>query len=120
MKSRIYVIVCTLFLGCCSFSLTGDCNNTIKSEVKSPDEKYVATLYVRDCGATTDFSTIVSLRAGSANFNGEEGRIFVIKGQPQVNILWTDKTSLRIECIKCSPDEIFKKEKSWEDINVSY
>ncbi len=120
MKSRIWVVVCTLFLSCCNFSLTGDCNDTIKSEVKSSDRKYVATLYVRDCGATTDFSTIISLRPVLAEFDGEEGRIFVIKGRPQVNIVWNEQTSLRVECIGCNSNDIFRQDKSWKDISITY
>ncbi|MEK6280524.1 MAG: hypothetical protein AABN95_09255 [Acidobacteriota bacterium] len=46
----------------CAFLLRSSCENTVRSEIKSPDGKYVVTLFERNCGATTDFSTIVSLR----------------------------------------------------------
>jgi len=52
-----------LFFALLGFTGCGDsCSNTIKAEGVSPDGKYVATAFIRDCGATTDFSPHVHLR----------------------------------------------------------
>ncbi len=120
VKKLILVIATTLGLSSCGFSLASDCADTIKSEAKSPDGKYIVTLYERDCGATTDFSTIVNIRASSAKFNGEEGRVLIVKGQPEVLLAWKDNTRLQLECHDCRANDIFKQEKSWKDVIVSY
>ncbi len=120
MKTRIWLIVFTLCLGACGFSLTGGCDDTIKAEAKSPDGKYVATCYVRDCGATTDFSTVINLRASSDKFNGEAAPVFVVKGQPKVKISWSRDAQLRIECLECISKDIFTQEESWKEITISY
>lgn len=102
------------------FSLGADCEDAIKVEMKSPDGKYIATLYERDCGATTDFSTIVNLRAGSAKFNGEDERVFVIEGRPQVELVWKGNANLQLDCRGCRAEDIFKQERAWKDVTISY
>ena len=117
-------IVLILIVGLCAIALglflSFDCEDAIKTDVKSPDGKYAATLYERDCGATTDFSTIVSLRANGDDFDGEKGRIFVVEGQPQVNLVWQASNAIRIECSQCQSKDIFKREVKWQDVNISY
>lgn len=49
------------------------CQNIVASRIPSPDGKHVAVLFQRDCGATTGFSTQISVldasddRSGSGN-----------------------------------------------------
>lgn len=100
--------------------LSTQCGNTIKSEVLSPDAKYIATVFERDCGATVDFSTMVNFRPASSEFNGEENIVFVVKGQPQISINWQDSLKVKLVCPECQKDHIFKQELSWNDIAVTY
>lgn len=120
LKTRILIFAATLCLSGCAFSLGSDCQDTIRSEVRSPDGKHIATLYERDCGATTDFSTIVSLRAASEEFNGEKGRVFVVEGQPQAKFVWRDAQNLQVTCEGCRADDIFRQEGRWNEISISY
>src|SRR4051812_7395464 len=112
MKKIIVIALSLLGLSGCGFFLASTCTDTIKTEVKSPDGNYAATLYERDCGATTDFSTIVNIRAGSSKFNSDENVIFVAKGTHKVNLMWNDGKSLHIECIECDTKDVYKEEKS--------
>jgi hypothetical protein len=116
MKMLIFLALVFLSTNGCT-ALSDDCEDTIRTSAVSPDGKYIATVYERDCGATADLSIIVNLRDASTKFNGREGRVFIVKGQPQVDIGWNDKTSLKIAC---SSTNIFKQEKSWQDISISY
>ena len=120
---RILIVVIVVSALCLTggyFSLTGDCSNKIKLEAKSPDGKYVATWFVRDCGATTDFSTIVNLRDISTRFDGDQLGVFIVEGQPQVSIVWQGARHLRIECQNCNQENIYRQDKSWKEVNVSY
>jgi hypothetical protein len=99
--------------------LASDCEDTIKTEARSPDGKYAATLYERDCGATTDFSTIVNLRVSSARFNADELGVVILKGQHKLDLVWDGNTKLQLKCDDCRPDDVFKQEKTWKDVDIS-
>ena len=100
--------------------LASDCEDTIKIEAKSPDGKYLATYYERDCGATTDFSTIVQLRDSSASFEGDALGSVIVKGQHKLDLVWDDNRKLRLQCHDCRAEDIFKQEKTWKDIDISF
>jgi hypothetical protein len=45
------------------------CQNTVASRSVSPDGKHVAVLFLRDCGATTGFSTQISVLNASGKLS---------------------------------------------------
>lgn len=107
----------------CSFP----CEDTVNTEVESPDGQHIVTIFERDCGATTDFSTIVSLRPRGSSFDGDTGRIFVAKGRPRIRATWVGPGNLRIECAECWPtqdqrtsDIVFRQDSSWRSIKIVY
>jgi hypothetical protein len=71
------------------------CDNTIKASVASPDGKYVATAFVRDCGATTDFSPQVHLRRIGERL-AEIGNVFIGNHSDEINLKWLSPTNLVI------------------------
>lgn len=104
----------------CAFLLRSSCENTVKSEIKSPDGKYIVTLLERNCGATTDFSTIVSLRESSTEFKPDDLGVFVVKGQTKIDLTWEGNTRLRLQCQNCRADDIFKQERSWKGVEIFF
>jgi hypothetical protein len=118
-KLFLLAIILLSFSGCVSLLETG-CNNAVKAEMQSADKRYQSTVFERDCGATTDFSTVVNLRSSSSKFDGDEGIVFVAKGLRQVRLRWKNDADLRIECLDCADKDIYKKETSWNNIRVSY
>jgi hypothetical protein len=106
--------------GGCAFLLRSSCDNTVRYEIKSPDGKYVVTLFERNCGATTDFSTIVSLRESSTEFKADDLGIFVVEGQPKIDLAWDGNTRVRLQCQDCRADDIFKQERSWKGIEIFF
>jgi hypothetical protein len=79
----------------------------------------VATLFERNCGATTDFSTIVNLRESSVKFKGDDLGAVIVKGQHRIDLVWDDNTRLRLQCSDCRPEDIFKQERSWKEVEIS-
>ena len=82
-------------------SFFGDmCGNQVISETPSPDNKHKAVVFVRDCGATTGFSTQVSiLKYDNKIRDDESGNILTTSdkyygqrinnvGGPDVKIKW--------------------------------
>jgi hypothetical protein len=64
-------VIATFSIGC------GLCRNEEQLRVKSPDGIAEAIIFQRDCGATTDFSTQVSVLPSGASLNENGGNVFV-------------------------------------------
>jgi len=66
----LFILLLPLF-GCSS-----DGRNSEISKVDSPDGQYYAVVFVRDEGATTDFSTQVSILRKGSILGGARGNVF--------------------------------------------
>jgi hypothetical protein len=76
------------------------CENQIYKEYLSPDKSLKAVVFQRDCGATTGFSTQISILNSDENLDNKNGNIFAIKGHPDevAPVLnWTSKNVLNIQ-----------------------
>jgi hypothetical protein len=79
-----------LFSGC-----SDPCANTDLDEATSPDGKYVTTAFIRDCGATTDFSPQVELRLVGQS-RGKTGNVYIGDHSDEIKIAWLSATQLVI------------------------
>ena len=98
MKSFVLLIATVLFcVILASVVLKGcdPCANTIKAEVTSPDGKYIATAFIRDCGATTGFSPQIHLRPAGERME-KTGNVFIGDGSQNIQISWLSATQLVI------------------------
>ena len=96
------------------------CENNVLREPVSPDTKYVATVFKRDCGATTGYAQIVMIRENKSEFRGDnkEEDIFTMEGLLDINVYWKDSRHLVIEPL--DKNAVFVKRESWRDVAVSY
>jgi hypothetical protein len=71
-----------------------------KSEATSPDGKYIATAFIRDCGATTGFSPQVHLRPVGER-TARIGNVFVGDHSDKIQIEWLSASQLVIysDCV---------------------
>ena len=79
-------------------------------------------LFQRDCGATTDFSTQISIISDHEDLSNDGGNIFVTEGHPNENdieIKWLSPTKLAIRNI-LPKNEIYKKELKFNNIQIIY
>ena len=90
------------------------CGNEIKQEVVSPDGKYTATAFIRDCGATTSYSPQVYLRRTGERM-AETGNVFTGYRSDGINISWVSATELVIRC-SC---EVRGYEKEFNEIVIT-
>jgi len=83
------------------------CGNEIVQKLTAPDGRHVAFLFQRDCGATTGFSSQVSLfHKDAANLPNDPGNIFIadLRGNgpaghwhgPLVHLRWLNGKVLEI------------------------
>lgn len=106
MKLIKYLLLISLgiLFGCSSSGLSDMCGNKILKEITSPDKKLKAVIFTRDCGATTDFSSQLSIIDYSDNLENETGNILIISdkeykpetGVANVNAEWNGNNELII------------------------
>jgi len=82
------------------------CENTVLSDIQSPDDQHHVVVFGRSCGATTDFSTQVSIEARSSAVSGA-GNVFIADtdhgtaptgpgGGPEVTARWVNASTVEI------------------------
>lgn len=74
----------------------GMCGNKITNELISPNGDLKAITFTRDCGATTDYSTQVSIIGARDELPNDAGNVFVASDQIATRIKWLDNESLFI------------------------
>lgn len=76
------------------------CGNDVFQELYSPDARLKAVIFQRDCGATTGFSTQISLLPANAELPNESGNLFVMNGHPDeatIRMRWETSGRLVIQ-----------------------
>jgi len=103
-----------------SLALFGGCGNDILAEAVSPDGAYVAAVFERNCGATTPYYHVVSLRLRADRFDPEKQSawVFEVRDRPTVRVSWTGNRQLSI--VRNSAREATLQLQSWEDVRISY
>jgi hypothetical protein len=96
-----------------------DCVNVVLTEVVSPDGQFIATVFERDCGATTAKNTQVSLRQRSESFNYEKQPSFLIfEGSGKVLLTWLSETKLLVHLPLDA--KMFRQERNQKGISFDY
>lgn len=96
------------WVGVSSLSSESLCGNEKLAEFPSPDGEFKAVVFKRDCGATTGFSTQVSVMRREAALGNASGNVFVEDtdhgrapsgrgGGPEAKVVWIGNRALRID-----------------------
>nr|WP_086937864.1 DUF5412 family protein [Thaumasiovibrio occultus] len=84
-----------------AFWQLGDvCGNQVFAEYPSPDGSYKAVVFERDCGATADISTQVSLLPRNGAVGRDTGNVFVVEDEYNdlaLSLTWRDDNHVVIE-----------------------
>jgi hypothetical protein len=105
------------------------CGNQVLAETPSPGGRFKAVVFQRDCGATTGFSTQVSLIPSGDKVVSWSGNVFVAdanhgeapsgpSGGPAVQVEWFGPTDLRITHDKRA--RVFLATTSVNGVHVEY
>jgi hypothetical protein len=114
MKRKIVAIVVAIItvpmvviaVSALSF-VAGGCSNSVVAEAVSPNGHYKAVTFERSCGATTGFSTQVSLLPVASELPNEAGNALVLSsgaaatplgfwGGPAVAVTWLGPQQLQL------------------------
>ncbi|PTQ66541.1 hypothetical protein C8R26_1487 [Nitrosomonas oligotropha] len=115
MRNLLVLLIILLVSSCDSL-----CGDEIKDEVISPNGKYVATIFERNCGATTPYISIVSLRLSDIKFDPEDHNnwVFKIYGESDIEATWAAMNKLKISFTGTgSPPN---KNEKWRNVVISY
>lgn len=124
----IGALVLLVFIG--GYLLLGAmCSNEVISESKSPDGSLEAVVFQRDCGATTGFSTQVSIFRWWLPRGNASGNVFVAdtnrgaapsgaSGGPEVKVKWQSDNELVISHHQRA--RTYLAEPQWGSVKVEY
>jgi hypothetical protein len=91
----LIAIATIIALAVCSFLFVFPlCANRVLEERTSPDGNFVAMTFERDCGATTDYATFLSIRKATEGVKFE-GEVLTIDGKVPVSLVWTGDRTLK-------------------------
>jgi len=74
----------------------GDCGNDNLVETVCPNGQLKAVTFRRDCGATTSYSTHVSILLASRKLPNEPGNVFTADHEPSITLHWIDDHHLSV------------------------
>lgn len=103
--SLVFFAAVSLIVYCCNKVDEGLCGNDIVQNVVSPDGTVKAVVFERDCGATTNFSTQVSVVGATQSLPNFSGNVFVRNGNAvatapkntiPLHVIWLDARHLQI------------------------
>jgi hypothetical protein len=117
------VVTNRLLLPICFLALLASCETSsdrLEARVVSPDHGIVAAVYERNCGATTDFSSMVNVQSPSDKFRGDDGVLFSARGRYDISVLWVGPKSLLIRCSGCLRRDVYREVTALGDIDVTY
>jgi len=125
------LILGTGFILTISIVFGDSCANQIVDIKISPDKNFQAVTFIRDCGATTGFSTQLSIIKASATFDksDEKGNTLIMSdkigdglmdenGGAKIMANWTEDNKLVI--LYDSRTETAKRETEYKDIKIEY
>jgi hypothetical protein len=103
-----------------AFDLTGECGELGINSAMSPDGAIVASIYQRNCGATTDIVTHVNLRRRTEPVRADlgvidEGQVLTLNGRREVKLRWAERRRLVIEH---EGAESFHPADQWNDVTI--
>jgi hypothetical protein len=85
------------------------CQDVVRSAVLAPGSSLSATYFVRNCGATTDYSSIVSVHATTEAFDTTTRHVFVVRGRHDIDLKWESGGALFVRCRDCRREDVFRQ-----------
>jgi hypothetical protein len=92
------------------------------TERNSPDGRYIATVFERNCGATTDYVTAINIRPSDEPFDdGARHDVLSISGLPPVKVEWAAPRALVIQLpTLLGKERLYGQSLFWRDVKITY
>lgn len=92
----VVFVICGGMFWLFMFPFLDPCANDNLHEVVSPNGALKAVRFRRDCGATTGYSTHISILPSTQRLPNKGGNVFVVGEEPMVVVRWIDDRHLSI------------------------
>lgn len=96
----------------------GMCGNDVMQTVASSSGSPNAVVFQRDCGATTGFSTQVSVVPAIRSLPNEGGNALIIAGRMPLHVQWQSASTLQISGL--GQAKIYKQETHVMGVTIRY
>src|SRR5580765_626508 len=117
---QVLLGVIIVALACLTVSCGDLCGDEVRSQVPSPDKAWTASWWVRDCGATTDFSTHVSVHGTGDDATTDTAIVFIMKGKPELSLKWIGPAQLSIHCPDCLHRDVFRQVDKMGHVKIAF
>lgn len=94
------------------------CGNEVVQATVSPSGARTAIAFVRDCGATTGYSTQVSIVRGQERDITGGGNAFIVEGRPELEMRWLSESELLLG--RPGSGRIFRQETQVDGVALKY
>ncbi|MBO9664790.1 hypothetical protein [Dokdonella sp.] len=105
-----------LVLGLAACSDEDMCGNEIVTSVASPSGILRAVVFTRDCGATTGYSTQLSILPAAEALPRDGGNTLILDDQIPLTVRWISDTELLVKGIGSA--KVFRREQSVAGVQV--
>jgi len=89
-RNAAVLLVALALCGC------GMCHNTIQKEILSPDGTKKIVIFTRDCGATTAYSSQISILDKNSHLLNWYGNAFASEFSDPVTAIWVDSKNVQV------------------------
>ncbi len=105
---KLFTILLSLTLMVFVSGCDSMCANEVLQEIPSPDNKLKAVIFKRDCGATTGFSTQITIIKTDEKLQNKRGDVFSVDtdhdkvpsgpgGGPKIEVVWKGPRQLQVK-----------------------
>ena len=94
------------------------CGNEVAQTVASPSGQLKVIVFSRDCGATTGFSTQVSIVPAKDTLPNDSGNILILDGVVPLKVQWGSDSTLTLTGLGSS--RVFKQVPSAAGVSINY
>lgn len=119
MVIKVKICCLTLMLSLFLYGCSTEDNNTIVKSIDSPNGNYTAVAFIRDLGATTDYSPQVSIIKKGRKLLNQPGNVFIGDKSKQIDISWQDDNTLII-FVNCAERDIHLQLTNYKNLNIEY
>ena len=123
MTKMIVGLACAAIVGGIGYpvlvhlALRPTCDLSVMEDLRSPNGRFVSTVFRRDCGATTDFVTAVVLHRDAEAF-GDEREALILNGAVPVSQTWVTDEELHLRLPPSA--RIFRAIDQWNEVKISF
>ena len=112
MSKLFLIFLLALLTGCDDM-----CGSELLKTELSPNKNFKAVSYLYDCGATSGFSTQVSVLKANEKISSP-GNIFTTEGKNNLELKWLSNESLEISNTKNI--DSYKQKRKFKEITIFY